>query len=883
MAKKEKKQKAAPAAVAESPKAEEKAKKKPKKLTRKEKKERYKEQLALEKKLVEEGRIPPRAKYAPRGVFWRMFAVCLSFFFGMFACLGGLVGGAVILGTLVPAKDALGLFGIDDYTQYLREDYGEGPIIDAVSDLIGADFSSLEGIDKVTPFLRNTLEDVNGELGVLGVDLNVDELIKQPFDGMGTYFQDNVVGNIVLGKTLGLSGSSEGLLLSLCYGSRGEDWHTDEEGNIVMNEGKEPLRMKDLTEDSGGLFERITIENALNVTPSSNAAMLFLAYGTEGLHYKKVADENGTERIEMLPNPYTGELFKKKTLSDLSGDGATPIESAKISDLISTEGAGGILGAIGDWKISDLKNSYRIERLRLSQFLTVDENSSEIMQAISDWRIGDLTDKNKMNSLTLGEVLTIGEDAPPILKALKNTRLGDFSEKTDSLRLSDILGADDIANNKLLKNLAMSTLSTLADDVSQLSVKELFGDDLYSYLEIEDGKTFLDLAKAYDPKIAPETEGYSPRPHAHVFTDTQSVRSYRLFGGSGNELVFGYFAEENGALRPVDSADVYREKAEEVTYYAEKKVRLEPVYALRHVNYESGGLEELPEGAISAVTEGYTVYEPDGATAEPYCGEAGERLYYHIEDHLTPNGAERAAFPLFSDDAGIYCVYLKYSPDGGANEYSVEREDFEASVCAYTRDGETAFRVDADGNVTDLEGEPAKIYRTPADDPDGAYDYVTERVPVRPGWYDPAAAEVGLHSEEETEQRFVLTENGEDTDVMLDRYLSGVWHLLFGEEVYDDAGELVRIDENTDRALFDMHQDLTGVSTKIQNTELWRLYLYGIIDSDPYVDLTTNRLVSMTYPDGLPVNDKEKKVKNLNECTVTESITLVSLLLNLGS
>ena len=64
------------------------------------------EKLALEARLVREGKIYPRAHYMPRGRFRGILAVALAFFFGIILAFGGLIGAGVFLGTKTSLKSS---------------------------------------------------------------------------------------------------------------------------------------------------------------------------------------------------------------------------------------------------------------------------------------------------------------------------------------------------------------------------------------------------------------------------------------------------------------------------------------------------------------------------------------------------------------------------------------------------------------------------------------------------------------------------------------------------------------------------------------------------------------------------------------------------------
>lgn len=888
-------------------------------LSRKEKKALYKEQLALEKSLVAEGRIPPRAKYVPRGIMWRVLSVCLAFFLGILACIGGLVGGALWLGTKKSMKDLFGMINMD-YSKYLSESYAELPLIDFAQSVAKLDFSSLKGISDVTPLLRSTLEKTNEQLGALGVRLDIDELIAQPFSSIGTYMQEHVVGEIVLGETLSLNANSDGLILELCYGAKGVDWTEGEDGAIVPVEGgKAPLKIKDLSSGESSLIDRITVEGALNVNATSSSAMRYLAYGTEGIHY--VIEGEETERtVRMLENPHTHEVFPKKTLGDLTSSNDDLIKGAKISDLVAIDSSTtGILNAIRDWSISDLENSYRIERLRLSDILDIKEDTSRLMKAIADWRIGDLMSSEKMNTLSLGDVLTIDENSSRILQTLADAQLGELDTRVKTLRLSEILDEKDMDGNKLLKNLKSSTLDTLNDDVKKLSVRDVFGDEMYSFMKKEgDGpKSYLEALNKYDHT---SSEADLRKPFAaYQFADGESFTEESYVGET--PVTFAYFAYTGDVSAPeldlskrYDESEVYTELAtvqvdgdvpstETVRhYYVLEEETIVPIVELCHVNYDEKKIDPpLASGLVTAEPgSDYPKLDTDSSHT-PYTD--GEHQYYYLEEHYKtpehPEG-EKRAIPLYLSSGGdVYFTYLGYerteTPPAEGEEgepvvtesYPIVREDFEFRVTGYTKNGEPYLTLNEKGDafilVSDKENPEAKTVTVhkgtvpPVEEEASPteYEYVKTRVDVVARYYDEAGNRA--HTENEVSSKFFLVNaEGEKTDE-LDRYLSGVWNLMFAEEHVGDGGTIESITDHAITPILEINSTITGMSNKISHTELWKLYFYGILGSDPYVDLTNVLNNNPAWEGGINVGsaEQEKRVKNLNECTVVECITLI--------
>lgn len=838
-------------------------KEKKKRLTRAQRKALLKQQKENEKRLLEEGKISPRVKYLPRSFLWNALAVALAFFMGAFATLGGLVGAGVFAGTKISVKDLLG----ENYLEYVTADYADASVFEITSDIIediqqtGTENISLSLLNKYTPYLKTAITKVADIAGDAGVLIDVDEMMAQPVSSLGAYVSETVVPSIVLGNVLKLTAESDPIMLGICYGTEGEDY-TVVNGAIVMNEEKSAVTVGDLAEDASSLLDRIYVETVLNVTAESDASLRYIAYGTEGENYRIVTNENGKRTVEMLVNPITGEPYAKKTVKELSeSDGI--LDNAKIGDLVNVDTETGLLAAIKDWSVNDLSNTYRIERLKLSQIITIDASSSSIMQAMKDWRIADLEDQNKIDSLVLSEVIAVDDDSPVILQSLKNTCIGDFSEAVSNLRLIDILGEEDLENNKLLRNLKYSTLDTLAKDIEEVSVKDVFGEEIYSYMVIQNGMTYEKLINAYSQGENPyknSEENSSIRPEALVnpFVITKYYQK-----GTDTELVWGSFIEKNGSFVAVREDELYKkteslENGESVTfYYAKTRLPVSSVYGWSAVDYDASKLVPLEDGRITTA---------DGAQAEGYreavtnssgnaYAENGEALVYTLP-------SEEIYYPLYADENGIYC--MAYDASG-----AVERLDFERTVTSYTAtdaNGETVTYGYQNGKATDGEGASYRVYTQAEENGEPAYDYIVIEETVVQGYYEENAESMTLRGADEVEEKFFASWIDENEtphkEEEVDRYLSGTWYLLFGGEEDNEDGTLSVIDL-TDTAALEISERVTQTSSRINDLPLWKLYLHEFISENPFIQL------KMPY-------DGEN---NLNMLRVSQVIGLVQSLI----
>lgn len=181
-----------------------------------------------------------------------------------------------------------------------------------------------------------------------------------------------------------------------------------------------------------------------------------------------------------------------------------------------------------------------------------------------------------INSRTLGEVLDIDENSPAILQALKDTLICDLGDKAQNLTLSEILGEEALKDNKILRNLGGSTLDTLSADVQKLSVEQVFGDEMYSYLSItaNERKTYKTIVNEYKETNRKTEEGSRkvPKPvelgeDDKIVTVTEEDETIHYYLASDSEheneldryldgvwyLLFGDEGDTNQPILEIDS------------------------------------------------------------------------------------------------------------------------------------------------------------------------------------------------------------------------------------------------------------------------------------------------------------------------------------------
>ncbi len=199
----------------------------------------------------------------------------------------------------------------------------------------------------------------------------------------------------------------------------------------------------------------ITVDEIYSLDADSPRVMLALAYGEEGVGYE----------IREIKDEETGEVTGRELI----------VHERKT--------IGSVVNATDSLKIGDI--------------VRIGDDSSRLLQAIQDWSLNDFSNSEKIDTLKLGDVLTIVTDeeaaasegtktaSPNILQALADVSVGDMSDAINGLSVEQILGADAVEDDPLLQQLRSSTLGSLAEDIRQMTIQELFADSVYEYHETD--------------------------------------------------------------------------------------------------------------------------------------------------------------------------------------------------------------------------------------------------------------------------------------------------------------------------------------------------------------------------------------------------------------
>ncbi|MDE5547510.1 MAG: hypothetical protein K2J30_00720, partial [Clostridia bacterium] len=427
------------------------------------------------------------------------------------------------------------------------------------------------------------------------------------------------------------------------------------------------------------------------------------------------------------------------------------------------------------------------------------------MNAIGEWRIRDLNKQEKIDSLTIADVITINASSPLLLQSIKDAPLGELGDTVNSLRLSDILSDSDLTNNKILRNLKMSTLNTLSDDVQNLSVADVFGEEIYSYLDVAATKarydtaaashisddigvintgTYAELVAAYEKnkkfKELSEVVPQAVKPAAGESIESYRVPTAEANNASPTRLELGYFLQDSGSYTLADATKVSHKNG---GYTLERKLTLTAEYRWFTVDFSTGNNVALPTG--NSVTAGDSGY------------------IYHAGDD---------EYPVLEDGFGFYYK----SGD--------KRVDLEREIISYSADS-TSYPV-ANGKIT-YQGQSYTVRK------DGTDSYVLLQIPVTPYYYAPTSAQTysTVYTEAQTTLRHVLVSGGSET--VLDRYLSGIWYLLLGGEEADGT-----IIDNSESSVLEIGDKIATAADIINTYTLGDMYLHGFITASPYRDIT---------------------------------------------
>ncbi len=205
-------------------------------------------------------------------------------------------------------------------------------------------------------------------------------------------------------------------------------------------------------------LENTAIGDLLSLDAGADPLMLALAYGEDG--YKIENNE-----LEVTTDEPT-------TLKQLKESGSTLAQDLEIATALSL----------------NKKDAASIDKMMRAvafgkEGVDYDVVNNEIVmkEDKSAKKISDLN-AELIKTLAIGDVIEINETdgddkSPAILIALKDTAIGDLSSTIKTMPLKSII--PEAETNTILRHLANSTIDNLATDINNLSIQQVFCDDIY--------------------------------------------------------------------------------------------------------------------------------------------------------------------------------------------------------------------------------------------------------------------------------------------------------------------------------------------------------------------------------------------------------------------
>lgn len=238
-----------------------------------------------------------------------------------------------------------------------------------------------------------------------------------------------LLDKLYLKDILHIDAKSNKVLINLAYGTENVDYFINTSGNIVMINGSMPHTLGYLKTHKDDLIDSVCLEDVLKPDLDSNI-VLYMLYGTKGLHYE--IQNEGTENatVKMLPAfVYLrgGEIYDE-------------YENKLAADTYTLDGL----------KYTKNGHTYQLQQ-------SEDATKSDLYYLYLNG------EKTTFQPTTLGDLS--GDHNP----------LSDFQKH---LSLADVLGESSIEDHKIFKNLKDTKIADIPDATKNLTVKDIFYDDI---------------------------------------------------------------------------------------------------------------------------------------------------------------------------------------------------------------------------------------------------------------------------------------------------------------------------------------------------------------------------------------------------------------------
>lgn len=425
-------------------------------------------------------------KIKKKHYWWRYLIV---FFCGIIFTIGATLGTIYFVTISQTASSLMGMFGINA-SEYLTEKYQKKTVFEIVMDFATGkvNFSSISGINEITPYVSKMLESVNETIYQnIGFKFDLQDLYAQDFGALGDYIFKTFKEDMTIASLLKVNENSNKILQYLAY----------EQNDDGTSNYEKPRNLNSLLENSQSLIDNATIGNLVDV-------------GTEGILFnlrdKKIMELATTfETIkinELLTikdtDPKALQFIGNYTLGNIS----TAFNDATLNDVIDV-GTEGILFNLKAFKINEL--GAKVKTLKLNQIIDISPTDFPALVYLGNYTVDGMNTalegaelgqlikiteadtilwplRNKkinaidsaIRDLELGSVIKITDASPSILKALEHVKINDLETKITTLALKDILGfTTEAETSKILWALRSSTINTLGTDIDTLQLGQM--------------------------------------------------------------------------------------------------------------------------------------------------------------------------------------------------------------------------------------------------------------------------------------------------------------------------------------------------------------------------------------------------------------------------
>ena len=452
--------------------------------------------------------------------------------------------------------------------------------------------------------------------------------------------------------------SISAIMKSLAFGTEGADGdYQIIDNKIVMNEGKSYKKIDALKGNTSDLVGDIKLSDVMTINGDSSQIL-------QTLKDTKISELDGKISTLTLGQAIKIDSSSSLIMQNLAGtpinEMSTAIDDLTMSEImeIKTEGenkSSPILIALKDTTVSGL--SAKIDTLKVEEVIEINETSPMILKTMkaNGTLVKDLG--SAIDNLKIDEVIEINETSPKLLQTMKakGTPVKNLGTAINEFKLSEII--DNVSENTILRHLENSTLTSLSSDINELTIQQVFCDDVYQ--------------KVY---FAGTTQVY--KSGDKYYTDAACQTQY-----TGSETILDLFvASETKATSDAGSCQyLYHNPADSKYHYYNVENKKES---------ETTGKPVLT-GVWSFLLEKNGVEQPYALT------ETG-----HLIDNMTVN-IQKATMQELSDNklfiidqdtldkAVVTSFILTKTVEIGGNSYDIDYEVTITNDPVFTADGKT--------------------------------------------------------------------------------------------------------------------------------------------------------------------------------------------------